>query len=180
MPALSNPRHERYAQAFFAGLGNGITQHEAYKQAGYTVRNYSATKACASRLMRTIANRVAELQREQTERLERKLDLSKERVGKRLDLASRMAEQQENPNALGTIETSIAKVFGHITDKTEATITNTTPIPQTSEAIAVHLLADVGLTSPDAAAQERALAAYDTMVATLERIRDDSLGLSAH
>jgi hypothetical protein len=39
MPALPNPRHERYAQEFFKGLSNGITQEEAYRAAGYLPSN---------------------------------------------------------------------------------------------------------------------------------------------
>jgi hypothetical protein len=35
MPALPNPRHERYAQEFFKGLSDGITQEKAYRAAGY-------------------------------------------------------------------------------------------------------------------------------------------------
>lgn len=177
MPALANPRHERYAQAFFNGLANGMTQEKAYLAAGYTVNNKtSAARSCASRLMQTIASRVRELQAEQTQRLERKLDLSKERVGRRLSLASDMAERQENPSAIVQSETSIAKVFGHITDKQE--LVTKQESPQSSHDIASALLNDVGLEQPDSDARDAALAAYDTMIATLEQIRDRSLGLS--
>jgi len=39
-------------------------------------------------------------------------------------------------------------------------------------------LIDVGLHQPDDDAKARALEAYDTMIATLERIRHDVLGFS--
>jgi len=48
--------------------------------------------------------------------------------------------------------------------------------PQTSDEIALALLADVGLTEPDEAAKARALEAYDTMIARLEAIRNEALG----
>jgi hypothetical protein len=46
-----------------------------------------------------ILERVRELQAEQAAPLQHKLDLSRERIGKRLDLASRIAEQQGNAAA---------------------------------------------------------------------------------
>src|SRR6266508_3892869 len=111
MPPLPNPRHERYAQEFFKGLTNGITQHDAYKAAGYLPSNKNSAKACASRLMVTIANRVRELQEESNKRVQHKVDLSRERVGRRLDLASRMAEEQRNAQGIVASELGIAKVF---------------------------------------------------------------------
>src|SRR4029453_13085566 len=110
MPILDNPRHEAYAQAFFAGLSNGGTQEKAYRAAGYLVTNKNSANACASRLMLRIANRVKEL----LEREQHNVDLSRQRVGRRLDLASRMAEQQRNPQGIATSELGIAKIFGHI------------------------------------------------------------------
>jgi hypothetical protein len=49
--------------------------------------------------------------------------------------------------------------------------------PQNSDEIAQHLLADVGLSEPDADAKQRALAAYDLLISTLERIAQDELGI---
>src|SRR5215813_9959873 len=63
MPALSNPRHEAFAQAIFSGIINGKggahSQAEAYRRAGYHVTNGNSAKACASRLL-TFANGIAE------------------------------------------------------------------------------------------------------------------------
>jgi hypothetical protein len=49
--------------------------------------------------MATIVNRVRELQAEALQREQPNVDLSRQRVGRRLDLASRMAQQQRNPQA---------------------------------------------------------------------------------
>jgi hypothetical protein len=47
--------------------------------------------------------------------------------------------------------------------------------PKTSKDIANRLLADVGLSNPSDQDRERALLAYDTLIATLECIRDQAL-----
>jgi glycerol kinase len=107
MPILGNPRHEAYAQAFFAGLSNGGTQEKAYRAAGYLVTNKNSANACASRLMLTIANRVRELQQEANARIQPQVDLSRERVGRRLDLASRMAEEQKTQLASLSVDGAI-------------------------------------------------------------------------
>jgi hypothetical protein len=52
--------------------------------------------------------------------------------------------------------------------------------PQNSDDIAVALLADVGISQPSDDAKAKALEAYDTMIATLEAIRDDVLGKSSN
>ena len=115
MPALDNPRWERFAQAIVEGLANGdrkaYSQGRAYIAAGYTAKDQGkrggSAECAASRLLnrvKPIIERVRELQAEANKRLEPKLDLSRERVGRRLDLASRMAEQQKNPQAIATSE----------------------------------------------------------------------------
>src|SRR6266480_7981235 len=107
MPTLDNPRWERFAQAIVEGLANGdckpYSQGRAYIAAGYTAKDQGklggSAECAASRLLnrvKPIIERVRELQAEANKRLEPKLDLSRERVGRRLDLASRMAEQQKN------------------------------------------------------------------------------------
>jgi len=45
------------------------------------------------------------------ERIRPKLDISKERIGRRLDLASTIAEQDRNAQAIVASELGIAKVF---------------------------------------------------------------------
>src|SRR5215831_15309046 len=104
MPALANPRHEAFAQAIFQGLSQDASREtfsngKAYKRAGYVPSNTNAADAAASRLLRKvkpILERVRELQAEANKRLQPKLDLSRERIGRRLDKASRIAEEQGN------------------------------------------------------------------------------------
>ena len=168
MPALPNPRHERYAQEFFKGLSNGITQHEAYKAAGYLPSNKNSAKAGASRLMLTIANRVRELQEESNKRLQTKVDLSRERVGRRLDLASRMAEEQKNPQGMVASELGIAKVF-HEAHNQESKPYELKPSDSTRD-IGRKLLQSLGLREPDDLSIAAAVEANDVFVSTLEDI----------
>src|SRR5215831_7876973 len=93
MPALANPRHERFAQLIVEGLMNGerkaYSQGRAYIAAGYEAKDAGkrggSAEAAASRLLnrvKPIIDRVRELQAEATKRLQPKLDL-----GRRLNLA---------------------------------------------------------------------------------------------
>src|SRR5262245_36289616 len=63
MPALSNPRHEAFAQAIFSGIvgakGGASSQAEDYRRVGCHVTQGNCAKACASRLL-TFANGIAE------------------------------------------------------------------------------------------------------------------------
>src|SRR5262249_25705822 len=71
MPALSNPRHEAFAQAIFAGLAGETrvdrAQSRAYLTAYPNCSNGNSAEAAASRLLRNakpILDRVRELQAE--------------------------------------------------------------------------------------------------------------------
>src|SRR5262245_2061033 len=118
MPALINPRHEAFAQAIFAGLAGKTridrAQSTAYRKAYPNCSNGNSAEAAASRLLRNakpILDRVRELQAEANARQQSKIDLSRERVGRRLDKASRIAEEQGNASAMAASELGIAKVF---------------------------------------------------------------------
>jgi hypothetical protein len=174
MPALPNPRHELYAQLFFAGLSNGGTQEQAYRAAGYLPSNKNSAKACASRLMLTIANRVRELQAEANQRLRPKVDLSRERVGRRLDMASRMAEEQKNAAGIVQSELGIAKVFGLEQAQEGKGLDFSTA--KSMKEIGEKLLQGVGLQQPDDASVQEAIEANDAFVARLEAIKDRQLG----
>ena len=124
MPALSNPRYERFAQALFAGLAGETrakrAQSTAYLTAYPNCSNGNSAEAAASRLLRRvkpILERVRELQAEANKRLEPNLDLSRERIGRDLDKASRIAEQQKNPSAMVASALGIAKVFHSALDQ---------------------------------------------------------------
>jgi hypothetical protein len=175
MPALANPRHEGFAQALFAGL-SGKTRLERAQSTAYRIAypNCSpgnSAESAASQLLRRIkpiTERVRELQAEFLARNQSKIDLSRERVGRRLDLASRIAEEQKNPTAIASSELGIAKVFGHISDQPEAK--HDFNSAQSMQDIARKLLQSVGLEHATEDQIEAAILANDKFIDELERI----------
>lgn len=186
MPALSNPRHEAFAQAFVASLASDRkgknTATAAYLAAGYKANKESARR-CASRLLTfvdTISARVAELQHEAQARLQPKLDVSLERIGRRLDLASRLAEQAESPqtSAIVAAELGIAKVFGHITDKHEDVTKPNFEHAESLNDVGIKLLQSVGYAAPSASDVALALDAHAALIEQLEAIAERAQALT--
>jgi hypothetical protein len=177
MPVLSNPRYERFAQALFAGLAGETrikrAQSTAYLAAYPNCSKGNPAEAAASRLLRRvkpILDRVLELQAEQAKRTQRKIDISRDRLARRLDMASTMAEQQGNVAGIVASELGIAKVFGIEQGDKEGT--NSFKDAQSMNDIGERLLRSVGLASPSQEAISAAIAANDAFVARLEEIRD--------
>lgn len=176
MPALSNPKHEAFAQAFVASLtkpnGKGNSATQAYLDAGYrTSRNGAG--ASAARLLgfvSSVAARVQELQSQQLARIQPKLDVSKERVGRRLDIASQIAEQDRNASAMATSELGIAKLFGHLKDTVEINQPSFATARSINE-IAQLLLHQVGFQEPyPPSALAAAVTAHDRFINDLRAI----------
>jgi hypothetical protein len=179
MPPLDNPRWEAFAQAIVKGLAehkpNGKnTTKAAYLAAGYSTTTDNASYAAASRLLRKVnpvVERIRELQAQVLARVDRKLDISRERIGRNLDEASRMARQRENPTAIVAAETALAKVFGLI-KSTHSYDPNDLDNAQSAEQLAVLLLQSVGLDPPFTAKEiEAAIVANDVFVVALEHIK---------
>lgn len=186
MPALSNPRWEQFAQAIVASFAGKTrleqAQSTAYQRAGYLAKPGNSAEAAASRLLRRvkpILDRVKELQAEQNARIQRKLDVSKDRVARRLDLASTIAEEDRNPSAIATNELGIAKLFGHITDKSETKVTTDYANAQSPEDIGRMLLQQVDFDDPDEASIQAAIKANDDFAQVLMAIRDKAQGLTS-
>ena len=184
MPALNNPRYERFAQALFAGLAGETrikrAQSTAYLAAYPNCSKGNPAEAAASRLLRRvkpIADRVRELQAEANARLQPKLDLSRERVGKRLDLASRIAEEDRNPTAIVNSEFAIAKLFNLIGDDPQAAKLDFKQAKSMQD-IGRKLMQSVGLREPDDDSIQAAIEANDAFIARLEAIRDAAQGLT--
>src|SRR5215471_13411932 len=176
MPALSNPRYERFAQALFAGLAGETrvkrAQSTAYLTAYPNCSNGNSAEAAASRLLRRvkpIIERVRELQAQANARLQPKLDLSRERVGRRLDKASRIAEEQGNASAMATSELGIAKVFHSAQEQEQGPLDFKNA--NSMHDIGRKLLMTVGYENPDEASIALAIEANDAFVDRLEAIR---------
>ena len=178
MPPLPNPRHEAFAQALFVGL-SGKTRQERANSTAYLVAYPScapghSAESAAHRLLRRvepITARVLELQAEQAKRVQRKIDVSRERIVRNLDEASTMAKQQGNVSGIVASEMGIAKIFG-------LEQANSKPVQSFAEAkgmndIGERLLRSVGLANPSAEAINEAIQANDAFVSRLEAIRDE-------
>ena|SRR5499427_7149999 len=182
MPALANPRHEAFAQAIFAGL-TGKTriaraQSTAYLEAYPSCSPGPAAWTNASRLLRRakVWERIGELQAEANKRLEPKIDLSRERIGRRLHLASQMAEQDRNPNGITAAELGIAKVFHRLDTQDEDPADFTTARNMTD--VGRKLLQSVGFKEPDDVSIQAAIEANDAFIDRLQAIRDRAQGLT--
>ena len=186
MPALNNLRWERFAQLIVQGLIDGdrkaYSQGRAYIAAGYEAKDAGkrggSAEAAASRLLnrvKPIIDRVRELQAEATKRLQPKLDLSRERIGRRLDLASQLAENQGNVQAIVASELGIAKVF-HRIDVQEDNPTDFSTARNMHD-VGRKLLQSVGFKEPDDVSIRAAIEANDAFIERLEKIRDKAQGL---
>jgi hypothetical protein len=181
MPALTNPRWEAFAQALFIGLGGKTrlerAQSTAYLTAYPTCSNGNSAEAAASRLLRRvkpILDRVLELQAEQAKRTQRKIDISRDRLARRLDMASTLAEQQGNVAGIVSSELGIAKIFGLESAKQEGT--QSFKDAGSMQDIGRRLLISVGLREPSDEAVSLAIEANNAFVARLEQIAGDCSG----
>jgi hypothetical protein len=181
MPALANPRHEAFAQAIFAGL-TGKTriaraQSTAYLEAYPSCSPGPAAWTNASRLLRRakVWERIGELQAEANKRLEPKIDLSRERIGRRLHLASQMAEQDRNPNGITAAELGIAKVF-HPVDAPDPNHIDFNSA-QSMQDIGRKLLQSIGFKEPDDASIREAIELNDTFIDGLQAIHQRAQAL---
>jgi hypothetical protein len=182
MPALDNPRWERFALALFAGL-DGKTRLERAQSTAYLVaypncKPGNSAESAASQLLRRIkpiTDRVRELQAEQSAKIQKKIDLSKERIGRRLNLASEMAEQQQNPAAIVNSELGIAKVF-HPIDAPDPNHIDFNSA-QSMQDIGRKLLQSIGFKEPDDASIREAIELNDTFVDGLQAIHQRAQAL---
>src|SRR5215475_3379448 len=183
MPALKNPRHEAFAQAIVKSLAtNGHERHSngrAYIAAGYSAQSGASADSAASsrlRIFKPIIARVAELQAEALARIEPKLDISRETIGKRLRKASVMAETQQNPAAMATCELGMAKVF-HRLDAPQPNDQDYSTA-QSMHDIGRKLLQSVGFREPDDISIQAAVEANNVFIDALQAIRERAQALT--
>src|SRR5215471_3806807 len=184
MPALDNPRWERFAQAIVEGLANGdrkpYSQGRAYIAAGYTAKDQGkrggSAECAASRLLnrvKPILERVRELQAIAA----RNAAETAEKMARELNEIQYEARADKAHAAAVSAVLGKAKVLNITVEKHEIVNSNA---PQNSNDIAIALLADVGINEPSDEAKERALQAYDVMVASLEAIAADLPGKTSN
>lgn len=117
---LSNPRHERFAQAIFAQIAKGrgeYSQGKAYLAAGYNCTSESARR-CASRLLTIVDDigaRVAELQAASAKRKR----VTVESIVDELEEARNLARDKEHTNTMVAATAAKAKILGLSVDRVE-------------------------------------------------------------
>ena len=114
MPLLANAQWERFAQ----GIAKGMSQHEAYKRAGYSPnRPMKALRSEASKLAKrpVVADRIAELQTMQVHRV----GVTVDGLIKELDEMFRLAKKVKHPAAGVGAVLAKGKLLGLIVDKAE-------------------------------------------------------------
>ena len=108
MGALSNSKHERFAQE----LAKGKTADEAYATAGYKPNRHNASRLKTNE---TITDRVAELQ----ERAATKVEKTVSDIVQMLEEDRALARRIAQPGAAVTASMGIAKLLGLIVEKRE-------------------------------------------------------------
>lgn len=120
MPALSNPKHERFAQA----LAKGETATAAYELAGYEPNDGNAARLKGND---RIEARVAEI----LERAATRAEITVATISERLLKIAEKCERTNEANKLGVARATlmdVAKLNGLIVDKREHTGRNGGPI----------------------------------------------------
>lgn len=113
MPALTNPKHERFAQE----LAKGKTADEAYQEAGYAENRGNATRLKANE---RVASRVAEIQERAAVRAEITVaGLTEELVD--ILKSAKLGDTAGHLNAARQSVMDIAKLNGLVLDKQELT-----------------------------------------------------------
>src|SRR5262249_3648068 len=147
------------------------SQTTAYPTDQPNCRNGKSCEAAVSKLLRRAKpslGRVRELQAEANARQQIKIDLSRERVGRDLDTASRLAKEQGNASAIVSSALGIAKVF-HSLPNGEASPLDFKSAHNMHD-IGRKLLMTVGYENPDDASIALAIEANDAFVDRLEEI----------
>lgn len=111
MPALSNPKHERFAQA----LAKGETADAAYVSAGYEENRGNATRLKANE---SIEARVAEI----LERAAMRAEITVAGISERLLMIAEKGEKLAEASGLSVARASlmdVAKLNGLVVDKRE-------------------------------------------------------------
>src|SRR5262249_35275557 len=182
MPALQNPRHERYAQLIFEGLTNGeskpYSQSRAYIAAGYTARdtdrNHRSAQASSSRLLSRVIHRVRELQAQAAERAQESAD----KCVQELNQLRRDAHSDKAYRAAVAAVMGKAKILNFSTAEPNTTNATDFKSAKSMQDIGRRLLQSMGLKEPDDASIQAAIEANDTFIDRLKAISEAGQGLT--
>jgi len=145
MPALENPKHERFAQA----IAKGKTADEAYVLAGYSENRGNATRLKANE---SVMKRVAELQEVGSLRAEVTIESLIREAGE----IQEAAKQEKQYSAATAALTAKAKLAGLWIDKAENTNRNVVDPTQVSDAELAEVIKDCSGEGASAAPVDKA------------------------
>src|SRR5215475_13419451 len=181
MPALDNPRWERFAQAIVEGLANGdlkpYSQGRAYIAAGYTAKDQGKRGGSAECAASRLLNRVKPI-------LERVRELQAIAARNAAETAEKMARELNEIQYEARADKAHAAAVSAVLGK--ARILNIVPDEGTkpidfAQANSMHdlgrkLLQSVGFASPDDVSIQAAIEANDAFIDRLKRIAEQSQG----
>src|SRR5262249_43624388 len=136
--------------------------------------NHRSSQASSSRLLSRVIQRVRELQTIAAKNAAE----TAEKMARELNEIQHEARADKAHAAAVSAVLGKAKVLNVTVEKHEIINAEGQHVIRDSNDLALGLLADVGLSDPDDDAKQRALDAYDVMIAKLERIRDEALGFA--
>jgi hypothetical protein len=173
MPALDNPRWERFAQAIVEGLANGeskpYSQSRAYIAAGYTARdndrNHRSAQAAASRLLSRVIQRVRELQAQAAERTQE----TAEKCVQELNQLRRDAHSDKAYGAAVAAVMGKAKILNLSGDQPPNTSVDFSSANSMQD-VGRKLLQSVGFKEPDDVSIQAAIALNDKFIDDLQAI----------
>jgi len=172
MPALSNPRHEAFAQALFAGLAGETrvkrAQSTAYLTAYPNCSNGNSAEAAASRLLRRVKPIIERIQELQAQAAEQTKETA-EKCVQELNELKRKAQQDKAYSAAVSAVMGKVKILNLTTEQpTQIDFKQAKSMTD----ICRKLLQSVGFHEPDDASIKAAIEANDAFIDRLTAIRD--------
>ena len=181
MPALDNPRWERFAQAIVEGLANGdrkpYSQGRAYIAAGYTAKDQGKRGGSAECAASRLLNRVKPI-------LERVRELQAIAARNAAETAEKMARELNEIQYEARADKAHAAAVSAVLGKPR--ILNITPDEsakpidfeqaKSMQDIGRKLLQSMGLKEPDDASIQAAIEANDTFIDRLKAISEAAQG----
>ena len=185
MPALANPRWERFAQCLVEGLLNGhrksFSHGRAYIAAGYLAKDAGkpggSAEAAASRLLKKvkpILDRVRELQAE----LAAQTKETREKCVQELNELKRDAQAEKAYGPAVSAVMGKAKILNFITDQVDANQQVNFNSAQSISDIGRKLLQSIGFKEPDDVSIQAAVEANDRFIDELQQIQQRAQSLT--
>src|SRR6266446_1220026 len=181
MPALPNPRHERFAQLIFLNLCNGepkpYSTPRAYITAGYSPKGAfergGSAQTSSSRLLYRVLHRVQELQAQAAEHTKESAD----KIIRELNELKTKATNKEAYSAAVSAVMGKVKVLGIVDKPQHETIDFKQA--RSMQDVGRKLLQSVGFREPiDDVSIADAIKANDRFIAELVAIRDNAQTLT--